>query len=268
MNRQNRKNRRSATDVEKGLGEETLPAYDEGGRSPPYSEAQLAFTQTDRTPPGWGQHLLIQTSGLGIAMQEQSRNSLKYCLQALQWANSRVGGALTKLKDLLDSWNQQTTNGSSSSRSISESALAQQVAHLRAEVLQTLKSVVEVVSNYAGGALPENARNIVQRQLASLPQRFSAANARDHPNAETSSNATATSAQRVVVLAREGLDMMEQVSQVLSVTLESAESWLEKLGRKQPEQERQQQSLLTINEKDSNSEPTNSLHQEDVEMKM
>ena len=46
-------------------------------------------------------------------------------------------------------------------------------------------------------------------------------------------------AQKVLVLAKEGLDMMAQVSGVLDGTIVSAEEWCERLGRKK-RQEREE----------------------------
>lgn len=263
-------NGRNDHDVEKGFGErpggrhvrrasemsfaESLPAYDENGRSPPYQEQQLILQSRERQPPpGWRQQIIITTSGLGIAMSEESLRSLRYCLSWLTWANQRLGGAIHTLKELLRQWDEgqaippqqaqsnlaviTTGNQTQDSR---QAALAARIADLKTDVLSTLKQVVDIVSNYAGGALPENARNLVHRHLTSLPQRFSIASAISS-NAETG-NEAAGSAHRVMVLAQEGLDMMSQVSRVVNDTLVSAESWCVKLGRRS--QPPQNQALL------------------------
>jgi hypothetical protein len=163
-------------------------------------------------------------------MRDESLQSLRYCLSWLTWANQRLGGAIQNLKDLLHRWDGQQSDQERESR---QATISARVAALKADVLSTLKQVVEVVSNYAGGALPENARNLVHRHLTSLPQRFSLASAISS-NAENGSEA-ASSAHRVMVLAQEGLDMMSQVSRVVNDTLVSAESWCEKLGKRRPE---------------------------------
>lgn len=237
-------------DVEKGdifqhhrrtsnMSFETLPAYNEGDRSPPYSEQQVAPSRERQPPSGWRQQLVISTSGLGVAMSEESIRSLKYCLRWLQWANQRLDGAILSLKDLLRRWDQglgRDRNGmpiANMVESANDSYHAQitaSITALRKDVLETLKRVVGVVSNYAGGALPENARNLVHRHLTSLPQRFSIASSK---NVGTENeNEAAGSAQRVMVLAQEGLDMMTQVTIVVNDTLMSAETWCERLGRR------------------------------------
>ena len=260
------------SDVEKGLSErspsghrrssdvsfETLPAYNPGDRSPPYSEQQVVLqTQQRQPPPGWRQQLVISTSGLGVAMSEESLRSLRYCLSWLQWANNRLGGAIASIRELLQRWDEESSSREYSqpmsvasmtqpTEASRQAALASRIAALKADVLHTLKQVVGVVSSYAGGALPENARNLVHRHLTSLPQRFSIASARPSNNS-ANGNEAAGSAQRVLVLAQEGLDMMTQVSGVVNDTLVAADSWCERLGRKRAEQTQEEHHQHVLN---------------------
>jgi hypothetical protein len=70
--------------------------------------------------------------------------------------------------------------------------------------------------------------------LTSLPQRFrlaSSKNAESTRNGESGDLEVKEGANRVLVLAKEGLDMMAQVSGVLDGTIISAEEWCERLGR-------------------------------------
>ena len=242
-------------DVEKGSLEleqtETLPAYDEGDRSPPYTEQQVALRDQRQPPPGWRQQLVISTSGLGVAMSEESLRSLRFCLSWLRWANGRLSEAIQSIKALLERWNEGATPSDATSATHMtqhhderrQAMMTQRIAALKEEVLDTLKRVVGIVSNYAGGALPKNARDLVHSHLVSLPQRFNIANAMIKSENEEG-NETAKSANRVKVLAQEGLDMMTQVSRVVNDTLVSAEGWCEKLGRKTgPEGSEQQQQI-------------------------
>jgi hypothetical protein len=263
-------------DVEKGdvfqhhrrisnMSFETLPAYNEGDRSPPYSEQHVVPSRERQPPPGWRQQLVISTSGLGVAMSEESIRSLKYCLSWLRWANQRLDGAILSLRDLLRRWDEgpgQHRNGihiANMVQSTSESSHAQitaSIAALRRDVLETLKRVVAVVSNYAGGALPENARNLVHRHLTSLPQRFSIASSKNTSNNENE-NEAAGSAQRVMVLAQEGLDMMTQVTRVVDDTLVSAEDWCGRLGKRRVRLPSAQPALMNgwAAEKDLHPDP-------------
>ena len=224
---------------------EQLPAYDDSGRSPPYQEQQLVpHTRDGQTPPGWRAQLMISTSGLGIAMSEESLRSLRYCLSWLRWANERLGGVILSLNDVLKQWEQGQRQAIMSEceqaedEKPSKAAMAAKIQELKGVVLQTLKQVVEVVSNYAGGALPENARNLVHRHITSLPARFRMAS-----SMSSDENGGNQSAHKVMMLAQEGLNMMGQVSGVVNDTLVSAESWCEKLGRRQGQQQQHESAL-------------------------
>jgi transcriptional repressor OPI1 len=237
---------------------ESLPAYDEH-RSPNYethAEQALVTTQHDSsTNPGstWHSRLVLSTSGLSVAMSDESLRSLKYCLSLLRWANDHIGKVIEALKAVLDQFesapfpssNGALTNGDNKGElsngqlilrtDADRSAMHAKIAELKSDVLKTLKNVVDVVSKYAGGALPENARTLVRRHLTSLPQRFRLASTSTNQNgrAATSSDGEVTEgARKVMVLAKEGLDMMAQVSGVLDGTIVSAEEWCERLGKK------------------------------------
>jgi len=241
--RQRRPSQASTTD--------SLPAYDEY-RSPSYEATQQALVTTgdEATSPNssWQSRLVLSTSGLSIAMSEESLRSLKYCLGWLRWANEHIGKVLLALKSVLEQYDQGpalTDSGWTSEkgqqlvvRSDAErKALNAKVAELKADVLKTLKQVVDIVSKYAGGALPENARVLVRKHLTSLPQRFKLASANAPSSGEGDDKEATDGANRVMVLAKEGLDMMAQVSGVLDGTIVSAEEWCERLGRKTREEQ-------------------------------
>lgn len=239
-------------DVEKGLYEtqqtrtrrssnfstaETLPPYDTFS-SPSYEELAVADRKLQpheriQRQTSWKGRLMISTSGLGIAMSEESLRSLTYCLAWLKWANTRLGNAVIALKSLVQEW--ENSDQQSGDRMRSAAVLAQQIQQLKGEVLQTLKQVVDIVSKYAGGALPENARNLVRRHLTSLPRRFRIASTSNPPtDPSVPESDLATNAHRALVLAEEGLDMMAQVSGIVNDTLISAEGWCDRFRRPRP----------------------------------
>ncbi|APA12579.1 hypothetical protein SS1G_03781 [Sclerotinia sclerotiorum 1980 UF-70] len=235
---------------------DSLPAYDDQ-RSPSYEATQQALIPSNRrsdesASPGssWQSRLVLSTSGLSVAMSEESLRSLKYCLSWIRWANEHIGKLIVALKSVLEQYDNSGTiadtpysdkGTDNNQRQVvlhtddQRSALTAKIAQLNKDVLKTLKEVVDIVSKYAGGALPENARDLVRRHLTSLPRRFQIANSvsnsenRSHRDGESEAK---EGAQRVMVLAKEGLDMMTQVSGVLDGTIVSAEEWCEKLGRK------------------------------------
>ncbi|KAL7625906.1 transcriptional regulator opi1 [Parahypoxylon ruwenzoriense] len=242
---------------------DTLPAYDEF-RSPPYAEQHAPETR-----PGsgaWQSRLIMSTSGLSIAMSEESLRSLKYCLSWLRWANVRIGNVINSLKSTMEKYEKTEPSrmdgdhpmhgAPAGEESTDRSQLAAKIADLKMDVLRTLQDVINTVSRYAGGALPENARELVRRHLTSLPQRFRVASmiGDGQPDGrhtevsgeefrEAQEKETRESAQRVLVLAKEGLDMMSQVSGVLDGTIVSAEEWCDRLGRRKREQ---RESLLGV----------------------
>ncbi|KAH7412442.1 clock-controlled protein-like protein 8 [Cadophora sp. MPI-SDFR-AT-0126] len=255
---------------------ESLPAYDDY-RSPSYEANALIPTKSQDEPrsPGssWQSRLVLSTSGLSVAMSEESLRSLKYCLGWLRWANEHIGKVILALKSALeqyDSGNRANTSGAIEGseqtgqlivRSDAErSALNAKIAELKRDVLKTLKEVVDIVSKYAGGALPENARVLVRRHLTSLPQRFRLASSRPTEGGRSGENAdmeVTEGANRVLVLAKEGLDMMAQVSGVLDGTIVSAEEWCERLRRSRREDGERETPLSPMEKPPSELPPMN-----------
>lgn len=215
------------------LSGEPLPAYTDGDRSPPYSE-EVIISKEQPSNAGLGHRLIITTSGLGVAMSEESIRSLKFCLSWLRWANHKLSDCTSSIQDLLKQWERRSSQGSQpmsvsnlTTNETDDSALAAKIAALKTEVLTTLKQVMNVVSTYAGGALPENARRLVHQHLVSLPQRFSLASRR---SSNEENDAPTNNATQALLLAQQGLEIFSQVFRVLNDTLVSAEDWFEKLG--------------------------------------
>ena len=274
QHRQRRTSQSSAVD--------SLPAYDDEHRSPSYEQALVPTSvpqQEESISPGsssWQSRLVLSTSGLSVAMSEESLRSLKYCLGWLRWANEHIGKVILALKQVLEQYDHGSQSDSSGTiegtypkekegqlvvRSEAErSALNAKIAALKSDVLKTLKEVVDIVSKYAGGALPENARVLVRKHLTSLPQRFRLASANGSANGVNANGdrEVTEGANRVMVLAKEGLDMMAQVSGVLDGTIVSAEEWCERLGRKKREEV----------EMERGQEPAQSMEQNHMQMEV
>ncbi|EPS34885.1 hypothetical protein PDE_09849 [Penicillium oxalicum 114-2] len=243
---------------------DTLPPYDEM-RSPRYEE------KPGRQAPGtWQSRLVISTSGLGVAMSEESLRSLQYCLTWLRWANGRLGRAIVALQKAMAEWENEKQRegtdlegGPRADNADSASLLTQRMQAVKTDILSTLKQVVDVVSKYAGGALPENARHLVRRHLTSLPHRFQmASTSQPPPDSPEASSDARVGAHRVLVLANEGLDILGQVSGVVNDTLVSAEHWCERLGRKRPENKSASDA-----EKQSHLPPTSAVQTEGADIK-
>lgn len=240
---------------EMSIGEE-LPAYDDK-RAPSYEDYQMAEAEhEENTNRNWQTRFMMSTSGLGVAMSEESLRSLKYCLNGVRWANNQLAQIIASLQRVIAQWGreeeanssernnagdkisqgQNTDSATTKSRESEKATILQHVQSLKADVMRIMKQIVGIISKYAGGGLPDNARMLVHQHLISIPHRFRLAtltNAyrRRHDEQNQESEAI-SSAKMVMVLAQEGLDMMAQVSGVLNGTIVSAEEWCDRLGRR------------------------------------
>ena len=236
--------------------EEELPAYDDK-RAPSYEEYQMAEAEhAENTNRNWQTRFMMSTSGLGVAMSEESLHSLKYCLNGVRWANKQLAQIIASLQRVIARWGREEEANSSERNNAGDQASQRQSANsqttkpresdkvtilqhvqcLKADVMRIMKQIVGIISKYAGGGLPDNARKLVHQHLTSIPHRFRLAtltNAYQRRQGVQSEESEAiSSAKMVMVLAQEGLDMMAQVSGVLNGTIVSAEEWCDRLGRR------------------------------------
>ncbi|PWN22963.1 Opi1-domain-containing protein [Microstroma glucosiphilum] len=119
----------------------------------------------------WGSMLVeagATAGGLSAAMSEESMKSLKYCLQWLQYATAHIEHQITVLRDLIVKLNHGELELTSPA--------AQNLTQIKGDVVTTIRSVVDVVGKYAGGALPEPARVSVKAFILSLPARWASVN--------------------------------------------------------------------------------------------
>ncbi|KAI8933314.1 hypothetical protein NX059_009939 [Plenodomus lindquistii] len=240
---------------------ESLPAYDEQ-RSPTYEEAVVSPTskapeQSTNTPQdrrvAWSTQLIMTTSGLGVALSETSLRSLKLCLGLLRSATTHIDSVMRALKLVLEEYetalrNQHASDAQSAQDEKSQLSgnmaglglvdthkddqvrrIAHRIKALSSDIWKTLQSVVASVSRYTGGALPENASRVVRTQLLSVPQRWQLAGRSAFADSEGGEEVRG--ANRMLAFAKEGLDMMSQITTVVDGTVQSAESWLTRIGR-------------------------------------
>ncbi|THY20647.1 transcription factor Opi1 [Aureobasidium pullulans] len=262
--------------------QEFLPAYQ--ANKPPSYRKEVSPHGSERSralerPPinrSWSTKIFISTSALGVALSDSSLRSLQYCVKLLSSATEHVESVMNALKMVLHEYDQsqevsqqdrarrekETEAGiiieikSGNERDQSTEMLARRIKSLCDDIWHTIQTVVNSVSTYAGGALPENARNIVKGQLLSIPQRWrcatqsaeaaspsqsaTKADGGEDGKAIEGQNAdenTRKAAHRMIAFATEGLDMMAQVNNVVGITLQSAENWLQSLGRNNREEE-------------------------------
>lgn len=240
---------------------DNLPPY-RSSKPPSYREeySPAAIDRSRERPPhnrSWSSQvagqMFVMTSGLGVALSVTSRRSLQYCLQALGQATVHIATVSDALKMVLeqydearDSWHKQNEKSMEEGerpKTPDHDEAARRLADIikkhSDDIWTTLKHVTNYVSSSAGGALPENARHFVTNQLMSLPQRWRLVSANQTGESETSRGA-----HRMIAFATEGLDMMSQVSHVVKATLDSAERWLERVGRRGDMEYQHQQAYL------------------------
>lgn len=222
----------------------------------------------------WGSMLVeagATAGGLSAAMSEESMKSLKYCLQWLQYATAHIEHQITVLRDLIVKLNHGELELTSPA--------AQNLSQIKGDVVTTIRSVVDVVGRYAGGALPEPARVSVKAFILSLPARWATVNRApatssfggspaspsfspahgtprsgsnggpsSTPSASqdlTSAAATAQAANRVLTLAVESLDILRSVTVVVGESLDRADLWVERLRMLGLQRKRQHEHEVT-----------------------
>ncbi|CAE6440457.1 unnamed protein product [Rhizoctonia solani] len=220
------------------------------------------------------QAMLLEAGGIGAALSDESMKRLKYCLQWLQYATNRIDSQIAVLREFLDSLQPGAgTTGPllpihmDNDTPVSPAALAR-LSAVKRDVVATIRQAVDIVSRYAGGALPEPARGTVRSVLLRLPERWASAgqvtngeldgpghrrivsgssarapypprsnptgdsgvySARPGPRPPPTAGTAAQAAHRVMTLATESLDMMRGVTGVVKDSLDRAEVWVDRL---------------------------------------
>jgi len=195
--------------------------------------------------------LLISTSGLGAAFNEASLRSLRYCLNVLRSTNAHISSLVQALKRLLADFEQPQRyqahlnpepGGAGPIREQQNDTLMyERIKQLNNEIWDAVKSVCANVSRLPGGALPEVASAYVREQLMSVPIRWQRTASVSQQQAPSDARAEAVSSgQRMVAFANEGLDMIDQVHDVVDETIKSAEKWIQRVGRQVNAEDHQQ----------------------------
>jgi hypothetical protein len=155
-------------------------------------------------------------SQLNSLVGAESVRTLQYCLQWLQYATTHIEQQISLLREGMTAALVQQRVGQS---------LVELAAHVKREVVETLRKVVEVISKYAGNALPFEARNLVRNLILSLPSRWHAISAALNSSTQPGSQGMAEQeANRVLTLAQESNAMLRNTMAVFGQTVTS-EAW-------------------------------------------
>ncbi|KAG8214954.1 transcription factor Opi1-domain-containing protein [Butyriboletus roseoflavus] len=145
----------------------TPPSQDSNGHSDQYADRQVI-------PRSRWQTVLLEAGGIGAAVSEESMRRLKYCLQWLQYATAHIDSQMLILRDFIDSLQSYVVDPSASDAYVSPTRM-RTLHDVRRDIVNTIRQVVDVVSKYAGGALPEPARARVRGFILHLPRRWASA---------------------------------------------------------------------------------------------
>ncbi|KAK9457491.1 transcription factor Opi1 [Dipodascopsis uninucleata] len=205
-------------------------------------------------------NVITGASGLGVALSDESLKNLRYCLRWLKYANTHLEQKIVTLNNLLTperastefmNQNERQELGSTDGIKSREEALSEsqhhslllaKVAETRADIVNTIRRVVSVISTYAGAALPEPARSHVRQYVLALPSRWAAVSSDMSDRSRSSSISTPwvpsdrELVHRVMILATEALQTLGSVTLIVGDTLDRAEGWCNRLGRRQPEE--------------------------------
>ncbi|KAH9921739.1 Opi1-domain-containing protein [Epithele typhae] len=117
------------------------------------------------------QAVFLEAGGISAALSEESMRRLRYCLQWLQYATTQIDAQILVLRNFIVSLQPE---GTPHGTPISAQHL-RTLQTAKRDVVDTIRQVVEVVSRYAGGALPEPARSRVRSFILCLPRRWAVA---------------------------------------------------------------------------------------------
>ncbi|KAA8908874.1 hypothetical protein TRICI_004687 [Trichomonascus ciferrii] len=208
---------------------------------------------SSRKRPMW-QDVLVSATSL-TQLSAESRQRLRYCLNLLKLANTRLAVTVNKLQELINREQASQMAQSIAANHVPQPPHAQNekdITCLKQDLIDTIKKILTVVTTFAGNSLPEPARSHVKSYILRLPSNWvlsvnstpvstSPPPEPQQHDSPLSSEGSADSAPktatthdeieaggRVLNLANETLDMLGNIISIVDDTLERAESWCQK----------------------------------------
>ncbi|KZP01411.1 Opi1-domain-containing protein [Calocera viscosa TUFC12733] len=219
-------------DAQGSSGREHLGAYS-SETLPPLSPSTTRDMDAPQQPSraSW-QTMLVGAGGLSAAVSDENMRRLQLCLDWLRWATRITDQHISILRNFLSSLSMPPPNPESTPIS---PASARTLADAQNDVVSAIKQVVSIVSSYTGSALPVGARAEIRKWILNLPERWRAAteeHERLHPRPQTlmtpegplpSYTTAKTMAHKVLTLALQSLEMLQDITKVFMDSLQSAE---------------------------------------------
>ncbi|SCU97437.1 LAMI_0F10088g1_1 [Lachancea mirantina] len=167
-----------------------------------------------------------------LNMSIESKKRLITCLHLLKLANTQLSNRVNSLQDLVvkeqrllrhKSANPEDEESDDEEYYDASDNLNEQSKVIKTEVVGTVKKVYSLVSKFAGNSLPEPARTQVRESLLKLPLNWT-----DYMNEENLAkfDPDLTANGKVLILAKESLEMVHSVMSVVDNTLGKAEEWV------------------------------------------
>ena len=155
----------------------------------------------EKTGTSWNQYL----SG-------ESVRTLNYCIEWLHFATTHIEAQIALLREGM-------TTAALVHRTHRLPVLADLANTVKREVVETLRKVVDVISKYAGNALPFEARHLVRGLILSLPTRWATIS---HSLNSTNGLSAEHEANRVLTLAQESNVMLRNTMAVFGQTVSTS----------------------------------------------
>ncbi|KAJ1655401.1 transcriptional regulator opi1 [Dispira simplex] len=149
----------------------------------------------------WWQQMLVGAGTGAVVFSEESLRRIKYCLDWLQYAANHIRVQIHALREVIQGLQQNMLESHaavSASDNISRgvvgkpawSPLMAKLAKTKREIVVTLKKVIGIVSQYAGAALPVEARRHVRNLIMGLPNRWATIDPQGMPGSSRSGSAS------------------------------------------------------------------------------
>ncbi|KAH9175896.1 Opi1-domain-containing protein [Lactarius sanguifluus] len=143
-------------------------------------QGETAEEQQQVVPRSRWQAVLLEAGGIGAAV---SIESVGYASRTPQMSHDKIdyNGQILILRDFIASLQPppDSPHALNPDALISQERM-RQLTNVKRDVVATVRQVVDVVSKYAGGALPEPARTRVRGFILHLPQAWASAARRDN----------------------------------------------------------------------------------------
>lgn len=200
-----------------------VPTHDEN--EPEENVAALDRSPSPNTTRRRWQTMLLEAGGLSAAVSEESLKSLQFCLNRLSYTTALLQDRIAFLRSFMLSLSTDPSNQDGIDPTHLET-----LQRIKMDLVDGVKHSVDAVSKYAGGALPDQAKQFVRKTLLSLPSRFNTSlqqqqrrPSRSDGSVSEQRQALHDAAERMLTFAVEGVDALGSVAKVFGDTIERAD---------------------------------------------